>query len=432
MQDSHPAEVMLSKLELFGMRLGLETTRKLLLECGDPQSRFATVLVGGTNGKGSVAAMLAATCSAAGYRTGLFTSPHLEVVTERLRVDGEPIGMDRLGVHLKTIVDLSKTMTGSPATYFESLFVSACLWFAQQECEVAVLEVGLGGRLDATNACEPAVSVITQIALEHQIHLGNSLASIAREKAGIMRHGRPVVVGERGSEARHDLEEQARRIGADWHWAPEEARILDRLDDSEWSRRLRLSSGWGDLVLRFELPGRHQESNLVTAVAAAEVLSRQGWGAIDASAFVSGVEKCRWPGRLERVELPNGAGLVVLDAAHNPSAARALAEFVRARMPEYVLLFGVLEDKEVAEMLPSLAAGASAVVLTRPTSSRGRSPEELEHLVPRDLAISAAAPGAALTRALEHRKPVLVCGSIYLVGEVRGELRRRFEVPSPA
>jgi dihydrofolate synthase/folylpolyglutamate synthase len=423
------AERVLSRLEHFGIKLGLETTRAVLAEMGDPQERFSSVLVAGTNGKGSVAALLASIASAADYKTGLFTSPHLESVGERIRVDGRSMDEERLGELLQEISEVAETVNGSPATYFESLFVAACLWFADQEVDLVVLEVGLGGRLDATNVSEPVVSVITEIALEHQEQLGSTVESIAREKAGIMRPSRPVVVGAREESGLEQLKRSADEVGAGWYWVPERAKIEDVVEETDWSQRLRIQTPSQEYETRLRLPGRHQQRNLLAAVVAAEVLADSGWVRIDRRAVEEGVESCSWPGRLERIEIP-GRELILLDAAHNPSAARALSTFLEERLANYCLLFGVLGDKDASEMLETLLSGAASAVLTRPDSPRAHDPEELLDLLPATLRADIVDdPQLALDAALASGSPVVACGSIYLIGEVRRLLRRRFGAP---
>ena len=432
MTESVSAERILSRLEVFGTRLGLQTTRSVLRMMGDPQQRFASVLVAGTNGKGSVAALLAAIGSAAGYRTGIFTSPHLETVAERIKIGGQPIDEPVLAELLEAVCETARRVTGSPATYFESVFVAACRWFAEQQVDLAILEVGLGGRLDATNVAEPELSVITEIGLEHRQQLGDTIEAIAREKAGIMRPRRPVVVGAQGKAAVAELQRLAKESGALWKWAAQYGQATAGQEASDWSREMSVETGVDSYRMRLALPGRHQEQNLVTAIVAAEELAAGGWERIDRRAIESGVAACRWPGRLERVDV-DGMAPIVLDAAHNPSAARALADFLSLRLNDYCLLFGVLDDKEVEAMLPPLLEKAHTVVLTRPRSSRGRDPLEVASRV--DLPASLEVvddPQEALGVAFETGLPVVVCGSIYLVGEVRLALRSRFGTPPPA
>jgi dihydrofolate synthase/folylpolyglutamate synthase len=428
MRSSISPEEVLSQLEILGTRLGLETSRRLLTVMGSPHLRLSVVLVAGTNGKGSVAALLASMASAAGYRTGLFTSPHLESVTERLKIDGRSIDREELGSFLDEITRRSLLEVGAPATYFEALFIAACRWFAAEQIDLVILEVGLGGRLDATNVTEPVLSVITEIDLEHRAQLGETIAEIAREKAGILRPHRPVVVGARNREALDSLRAAAREVGAEWVQATERIEVVDRAESSDWSRRLRLHSTEAMYDARLRLAGRHQEENLVTAVAAAEHLRRLGWSRLDRSAIERGITACVWPGRLERIDLPQGRK-VVLDAAHNPHAARQLSRFLAQRLPGYSLVFGVLDDKDAGEMLPPLSALAQSVILTRPDSTRSRDPHELVQWSDCPDTTVVESPKKALGRALKTGLPVVVCGSIYLIGEARGQLRRTFGLP---
>ncbi len=400
----------LSRLEKLGIRLGLESVREILARFGDPQLRYRTVLVAGSNGKGSTSALLAAMSSAAGLRTGLYTSPHLESVEERLRIDGRAISPGELARLLERIVE-----TASP-TYFEAVTAAAFLWFAEQGVDLAVMEVGMGGRLDATNVCEPELSLITSISLEHKEHLGDTLAAIAREKAGNFRPGRPALGWLEDPEPSEAVRAVAAELGTDLRFAPELVTI--RKD----GQRVRLTTPGGEHDLEQALPGAHQARNLALAVLAAEELG------IGPEAIAEGARSCRWPGRLEMVELPQDR-LVLLDAAHNPEGAAALAAFLDG---PFDLLFGALGDKDVTGMLGPLAERARRVVLTTPASDRARPPEELAELLPgRDVEIVPDL-GQALDRALQPGVRLVVCGSIYLIGEVRKRLREKFGVPEPA
>ena len=408
---------LLSDLEQFGTRLGLAGVRSLLSRLGHPERRLDVVLVAGTNGKGSTAALLSSVASAAGYRTGLYTSPHLESVRERIRVDGVAIDRDRLQGVLAAVLDAAE---GS-STYFEVLTAAALVEFAEREVELAVLEVGLGGRLDATNVCDPVLSLITEIGLDHQEHLGSSTAEIAAEKAGVLRADVPGLARVSDPEARASLERRARELGTEMRFVDESARSLGRESvELELGCRYRLQSS---------LVGRHQLGNVALAVAAAESLGDLGWSKIDRVAIERGVSGSRWPGRLEWVEA--GSGRVLLDGAHNPDAAEALASHLREFVGDYTLVFGALGDKDVEGMLAPLARSAAQVVLTRVRSPRAVEPVELEVLVP-GAAEVVARPIDAVLRALESALPVVVCGSLYLVGEVRSELRRRYGVPEGA
>jgi dihydrofolate synthase / folylpolyglutamate synthase len=371
------------------------------------------VLVAGSNGKGSTSALLAAMASAAGLKTGLYTSPHLESVEERLRIDGQAISPEDLAGLLERIVEAA----GTPPTYFEAVTAAAFLWFSERQVDLAVMEVGMGGRLDATNVCEPELSLITSISLEHREHLGDTLAAIAREKAGTFRPGRPALVWLEDPEPSEAVRTLAAELGTDLRFAPELVKILEVTPG-----RVRLTTPRGEYDLELALPGAHQARNLGLAVLAAEMLG------FSPEAIAEGARSCRWPGRLERVELPEDR-VVLLDAAHNPEGAAALATFLDGPID---LLFGVLGDKDVAEMLGPLAERARRIVLTTPASDRARSPEELATLLPGREVEIVPDLGQALESALQPGVRLVICGSIYLIGEVRKRLRERFGVPPPA
>lgn len=415
---------LLSRLEALGIKLGLERSRALLTALGEPQRRFPSVLVAGTNGKGSTSALLAAMARAAGYRTGLYTSPHLENVEERLRIDGRPIEPGRFAALLADLIDLAERETGSPPTYFEAVTLAAFRWFAEEAVDLAVVEVGLGGRLDATNLADPILSVITPIGFDHQEFLGTTLASIAREKAGILRSGRPAVVWIEEPEAAESVREVASGIGANLHAASQEVRIEETVFEGWAGQRVRLSTPVRLYDLQLALLGEHQAKNLGLAVRTAEMLGDLGFDRIGEEAIAEGAATCRWPGRLEAIELKNGRR-VLLDAAHNTSGAAVLAEFLDRLGRPVDLLFGVLADKDYAEMLGLLAARADRIVLTTPASPRAKDPWELAALLRgRGGVLVEPDPLQALEGALAMGGGILVvCGSIYLIGEIRKLLR---------
>lgn len=425
-------EPILKRLETLGIRLGLETFGRLLDALGSPQLRYPTVLVAGSNGKGSTSALIAAMASAAGYRTALYTSPHLESVEERLRLDGRSVSSEVLAGLLEEVVRASESANGGLPTYFEALTAAAFLWFAREEVDLAVVEVGLGGRLDATNLCDPLLSLITSISLEHQEHLGDTLAAIAREKAGTFRPGRPALVWIEDPEAAESVRAVAREKGTDLRFAPELVTVRE-IDSDVWTgQRVLIGTPSQKRDLKLHLSGEHQARNLALAVLAAETLAGLGFPKLDGRAIAEGAEACRWPGRLERVDLPGGRR-ALLDAAHNAEGAAALSGFL-ARLPGPVtLLFGALEDKNAADMLGWLAPRAERVVLTTPASPRARRPEELAVLLEGRTGVEVVPEtGEALERALEFPGTLVACGSIYLIGEVRNGLRERFGVPAPA
>ncbi|HEX2643521.1 MAG TPA: folylpolyglutamate synthase/dihydrofolate synthase family protein [Thermoanaerobaculia bacterium] len=435
-------DAILARLEGLGIRLGLENTGRLLAALGSPQLRYPTVLIAGSNGKGSTSALLAGMATAAGYRTGLYTSPHLETVEERLRINGRAVPPEVLSGLLEKILAVSERELGGLPTYFEAMTVAAFLWFAESGIDLGVIEVGLGGRLDATNLCDPVLSLITSISLEHTETLGDTLAAIAREKAGILRPGRPALTWVEEPEALDAIRAVADGLGARLTSAPRRV-IVESAESLGWEgQRVCLATPLHRHDLRLALLGRHQIRNLGLAVLAAETLEGMGFERLDAQAIAAGVEDCRWPGRLEAVDLPDGR-CAVLDAAHNPEGAAALADFLARMGASYDLLFGVLADKDAAAMLRPLAPRARRIVLTTPASPRARAPEELPALLPslppgreRQILVEPH-PGRALDRALEGgpggASPTLViCGSIYLIGEIRRGLRERLGVPPPA
>ena len=430
------SEKLLASLELFGIRLGLERVRWLLERLGQPQQSVPSVLVAGTNGKGSTAALLASMSHAAGYRTGLYTSPHLEAVTERLVVDGRQIADLELARYLEEILEADSSQADS-VTYFEALTVAALCYFRDREVELAVLEVGLGGRLDATNACEPVLSLITPIALDHQRHLGTSLPEIAGEKAGILRAGRPAIAWTDDEEVEDTLRRRASELDCPLRLAREWVEI-----DCDRSRTMRLRTPTQELELMLPLRGRHQSKNLALAVLAAEELASRNWPRLDRAAIIDGCAGCDWPGRLERVPLPEGRQ-VFLDAAHNPAAMQTVAEFA-AELPEPPdLLFGALRDKDSDAMLAPIADVCGRITLTRPRAHRAEGPGgrgsrggDPEGWLPslgerRDVTVEVD-PTRALETALAARaRTLLVCGSTYLVGDLRRTLRERYGVPPP-
>ncbi len=420
----------LSRLETLGIKLGLERSRTLLARMGDPQLRFPSVLVAGTNGKGSTSAFLAGMARAAGYRTGHYTSPHLERVEERLQIDGETIAPGRFAALLAGIIALAERETGTPPTYFEAVTLAAFRWFAESAVELAVVEVGLGGRLDATNLCDPILSLITPIGFDHMEYLGDTLGAIAREKAGILRAGRPAHVWIEEPEAAEAVREAAAALGADLHFASEEVRI-EAIEPEGWTgQKVRLVTPVRAYDLEIALLGAHQAKNLGLAARAAEALAGLGYERVGPREIQEGAAACRWPGRLESIELSGSRGgrRIVLDAAHNPAGAEALAAFLAGLGRPVDLLFGVLGDKDFGAMLGALAPHAARIVLTTPASPRAKPPQELAALLgDREGVYVEPDPSQALDRALALGGEILIaCGSIFLIGEIRKAIRANY------
>jgi dihydrofolate synthase / folylpolyglutamate synthase len=439
--------IALQRRARFGMVLGLGPIRTALAELGDPQSALACVHVAGSNGKGSVCAMVESIARAAGLRTGLFTSPHLTRFAERIRINGEPIGEEAFASALERALR-ARGERGPQAgegadelTFFEALAAAALLAFRDAGVDVAVLEVGLGGRLDATNVIEaPLATAVTSIALEHTDVLGGTLAAIAREKAGILKRGAPVALGPLDEEAAQVIEDTARAVGAGpvWRvaraegrgWATWAANPLGvpaievvRVSKQADSRVLiEAPSSRGErVVTKLGLAGAHQAENAGVAAAIAWQLAAR-WPAITA-AIADGLASARWPGRFEVIER---AGVrVILDCAHNPHGALALARALREEGVDparTALVFGALADKAWEPMLRALAPLASVRYYTSP---KGRAPAPIERLMEVAGGARVDEPREALDAALAGARPgdtVLVTGSLYLVGEARGAL----------
>jgi dihydrofolate synthase/folylpolyglutamate synthase len=431
-QTRPSAQEILDRLEVWGQKLGLDAIRRLLGALGDPQTDVPTILVAGTNGKGSTSAALASLLTATGFRCGLYTSPHLENVEERLRIDGAAITEAELGSHLRRVLDAAGA---APPTYFESLTAAAWLHFAAHEVDAAVFEVGLGGRLDATNVSEPVLSVITQIARDHAQQLGWTLTSIAGEKAGVMRPGRKCLTWRSRPEVERELHRCAAVCGAQLVHAGDEVEFDCPIEPST---QLALTTPGARYDFRAPLAGGHQLANLALAVRAAEEFCALSGRELDPEAARQGLEAVRWPGRLEwvEVEIDSAPRRVLFDAAHNPAGAAALRSYLDATGVEFDLLYGALNDKQPEQCLPQLAERANRIVLTAPQHRRAMPPQALLPLLKTCDAIAETSAVSALERCLaaanDQSHTLVVTGSLYLVGEVRSALRTRYGVPVAA
>lgn len=424
-----PLEYLLS-LEQFGIKFGLTNIRTLAMALGQPQSRFQSILIAGTNGKGSVTAMVDRALRAAGLRVGRYTSPHLVSLEERFAIDGAPVStsaLEGVAAEIRTLVaDLIEggTLEASP-TFFEATTAIAFELFRRAGADVAVLEVGLGGRLDSTNVVDPIAVAITSIDFDHEQYLGNTLAAIAREKAGIIRPGIPVVIGPVVKEAREEFVAACARTGA--HLIDADAGVEVDTSSSGGRPAVHIRTplrdyGWVPLGLR----GEHQVPNALVAVRLLEQLDGRLKLRVGADAIRTGVMEVRWPGRLQMLEV-DGGRRVLLDAAHNPAGAWALATYLRREFAEPLpMVFAAMRDKDVALMLKTLLPVVSLMVMTQPANPRARSADELAAEATR---LSRGAqieversPRAALERAWSRCPLACVAGSIFLVGEVLASL----------
>jgi dihydrofolate synthase / folylpolyglutamate synthase len=412
--------------------LSLDRMRALLARLGNPQRRLRIVHVAGSKGKGSTSAMLAAALHQSGYRTGLFTSPHLCRVEERFQVDGRPITPAELTVLLREVRDCVRGAArspGPPPTFFEVATAVGFLHFVRRGVAVAVLEVGLGGRFDSTNVCDPLLAVITSISFDHTRQLGNRLTSIAREKAGIVKPRRPVVSGVVVPEARAVIEQTCKvraaplwQLGVDFHY-----RYQPGLVTADTLRRPRVTvttprRRWPEMEVN--LLGEHQAANASVAVACIEHLRAQGFHIPD-TAVARGLARVVWPARMEVLAR---RPLVVLDCAHNVASAAALVETLQSSFPpaRRLLLFAGSTDKDVAGMFRVLAPHFAHAFLTRYTDNpRGVAPEQLSEwwrAAGDRPATACATPAEAwqAARALAGADDLIcVTGSVFLAGELR-------------
>jgi dihydrofolate synthase/folylpolyglutamate synthase len=427
-------------------KFDLDHMRELLAALDHPERRFPSVLVAGTNGKGSTAATLAAILRASGLRTGLYTSPHLVRMNERIRINGDAISDDDFA-RLHDLVDRasgrlveSGRLPWHPS-FFEMLTAIAFEYFERKEIELAVLEVGMGGRLDATNVVEPRVSVIGDVSLDHQKFLGNTVAEIAREKAGIIRAGGAVVTLPQQPEANDVignaiLERGARAVSA----VPFVPPVSPAAESTQYRvpgtektvaklvSRYPLQVLGREILVETPLVGRHQLRNVALAVAAAEELHRQGFS-ITAEAVERGIRETHWPGRFQVVPGTAESPEMVLDVAHNPAGAWALRSTLSAFYEERPLtfVFGAMRDKAIGEMAEILFPLAERVVITRAENPRSATPEEIRAAAMRTFVemTDAVEVGTALARARSLAGPtgvVVVTGSIYVVGEAMRHL----------
>jgi dihydrofolate synthase/folylpolyglutamate synthase len=404
----------LDSLQGSGIRPGLGRMRMFLRAAGNPHRRFRSILVAGTNGKGSTAATLASILTTAGYRTALYTSPHLVSIRERWLVDGVPVGAAPLRAAIRRLRALDERL-GIPPTYFEALTLLAFFLFEDFGVELAVLEVGMGGRLDATNVVRPIASLITPIGLDHTEWLGTTIPRIAREKAGIIHRGSTVITSADDPRALAVIAARAARIGAPFHPLDREVAI-EGLRAGAAGISFRYRRGKRVLRLRSPLAGEHQVRNVALAARAAELLAPQ-LRRIDRNAIETGVAATRWRGRLEWFRI-DGTDVWV-DGGHNPHALRRVAAFVENHVPRpRALVFGVLREKDFREMAAILFPLFDQVILTEPASDRALPAAAAKREVRADYGNVRAIrrPRAALAAGMAAAPSVLVCGSLYLAG----------------
>lgn len=392
--------------EIRSVKFGLENITEALAALGNPQHAFSAVHVAGTNGKGSTCAMIDAAAQAAGVRTGLYTSPHLVEPTERIRIGGRPVTRNEFADAFNRVHEVGMAMETHP-TYFETVTAMAFLLFREEGVELGVIEVGLGGRLDATNVLKPILTAITPVDFDHEAFLGSSLEQIAGEKAGILKPGVLAVVAPQRPEAESVIRRRAREVEAPADFIRPAELVNIRIDakDSEFHFR--------GVHIHCPLAGQHQVTNAATAAAVLQYLETP----------ISGIAQTRWPGRLETVaHNPE----IILDGAHNPAGARALAGHIRTFYAgrRIWLIYGAMRDKSVQEITEILFPLADRVIVTAPAFARALRPEALAEASDHP-SIQVADNLKTALKMLRQAAPqdvVFITGSLYLVGEARALL----------
>lgn len=434
------AWLFLDRLQFFKIKLGLEAMTTFMGELNNPHTKFPCIHIGGTNGKGSVGATLLSILTEAGYRVGFYTSPHLSSVRERFRINDTFISEDEFAGLAKRIIDI---LDGRQITYFEFTTSMAMLWFAEKEVDLAILEVGLGGRLDATNIVTPLVSVITNVSMDHEEHLGDTISQVAAEKAGIIKPGIPLITGISDKKAIEVILDKAEGLASPIHILGQDfsgAYFND--NNKKWSYNGIQSLHENRPPVYSELPlnmkGAYQVDNASLALAALEIINPLF--PVNLDQISNGLKRVNWPGRLEEFwrtssgrisyEPPDGnkpACHFLLDGAHNPAGALALKASLHKEVvyDKIILVWASMADKDIQSTLMEIAPLAHRIIFTKPDEERSAKPKQLTELLPENLRLRTDCIDSvelALDHAVEKCTPgalICVAGSLYLVGKAR-------------
>lgn len=422
-------------LQKFGIKLGLDNTARLLNLLKDPHYGFRTIHVAGTNGKGSTSAMIASILQAHGYRVGLFTSPHLISFTERIRINGKEIKEKEvidLTLEIRSLIQANRLEGRLSPTFFEFVTVMAFLYFLRKGVDWAVIETGMGGRLDATNVIRPVVSVITRIGLDHKEFLGGTLRAIATEKAGIIKENIPVITSFQEDDALEVIVNRAAEMGSDTYIYGKDFRSTLRKINIEGIG----FDYYGREVLKnlfTPLTGIHQLENASLAIKAVEIALGVG---IKRRAIRSGLSDVKWPGRLELIKRPNEPFDFLIDGAHNPSASevlrKAIESYFKSRYERITLILGIMGDKDIEGIMKPLLPLSSFTIFTAPDYKRAAPPEILEEIALKNgfNGVCTASVREAIEKAtnvsktVSGRTLVVITGSFYTIGEALEHLGR--------
>jgi dihydrofolate synthase / folylpolyglutamate synthase len=416
--------------ETLAMKLGLRNTELLLERLGNPQSAYESVQIAGTNGKGSTAVMLDSICRAGGIRTGLYTSPHLISITERIKIDGNEISTTEfaeLATEVRQAADslLTENKIEALPTFFEHVTAIALLAFKKTGVKLAILETGLGGRLDATTVAGATTVAITPVAMDHEEYLGSTLAEIASEKAAIIRPGVNAIIGNQTAEPLQVILDRSSEVDVVPDIGVLKLEVEKATKDGRYALSLKTTHDEYE-HLTIGLRGQHQIENAALAIRIVESLRQQGL-TISKTAIFEGIESATYGGRLELID---GAPPVLLDGAHNPAGAGALRQYLDEHVGGPItLVFGAMKDKKLDEIAQLLFPKAAQLIITAPQNPRAAEPEHLRKLAMDHLSHTnthvAVSAGAALLKAKEMTPPdglICVTGSLYLVGEVKSGL----------
>lgn len=415
----------LERIQNLGIKFGLNNVRTILASLDNPQQKYPSILVAGTNGKGSVCAMLLRILSLHGFKAGLFTSPHLVQIEERIRIGENLISkgdFSRLLTVLREKIEelITKKKLSSPPTFFELLTCLALLYFKEKDVDMAILEVGMGGRYDATNTVLPCVCVITSISLEHQKFLGETLQEIAFEKAGIIKPGVPVVCGDENVEALETIKRRAGELKSPFIGVFSQKGCF-KVEKGTKSYSFEYRSNGEKFSFSPSLAGWHQGKNAAIAIVASEQISKK-WKKLQRDKITRGIETVRWEGRLE---ILSHEPLVIVDGAHNEEGAKALRRYVQDFLSSpLTLIFAIMRDKKIEDLAEILFPLAERIILTRFPYYRAALPEEIRERAAGYQEKITLVPNVkqAVRIALQKNGPheaILVAGSLFLVGEVK-------------
>ncbi len=418
----------LDNLQFFKIKLGLKSMNQFLSKIGNPHQELKFVHVGGTNGKGSVSVSLQKVLVNSGYKVGLYTSPHLSSVRERFRVNNSYLDKESFVRNASIIID---TLQGDQITYFEFTTALSFLWFLEQEVDIAIIEVGLGGRLDATNVIIPLVSIITNVSMDHEAYLGNTVEAIAYEKAGIIKDNVSVISGELDHLAGPVIKKKALDNNSP-HLLLGQDFTISKTNEG-WSYqaiKLPLSQNYNNLELG--LKGKYQADNIAIVLATLEILSQYGFE-VDSDIVVEALKEVRWPGRLEYFESTFDGGksnYFLLDGAHNPAGIIALQEFLQNEIKHIniILVWASMADKDISKCIVPIAKLAKSIIFCMPDQNRSARPEQLTNSLPKDDRPKCKSIIDVEEALIEARKLagendlILVAGSLYLVGKARSLL----------